>query len=110
MDGNLLYLIIGVAVVAAIALLYPIFYRTRKTEGTDELNWVNKSNYNIAAPEADLDEIERASPAEAREIARDLTSGPDAVPVNDEEFNAINGKLDGPHTASEVKEALKNPE
>lgn len=110
MESNLLYLLIGVAVIAALALLYPLFYKSRKTGGTDELNWVNKSNYNIAAPEGDLEQIAKATPAEAAEIARDLTSGPDAIPLSEEEFHALNAKIGGPGTTEELKDALRNPE
>ena len=74
MDASLFYLIGGIVLVGIIALLYTRFYRTREQGGTDdELNWVNKSNYNIASPDNEIAELEKASPAEAREIARKMT-------------------------------------
>ena len=109
MDSNLVWLLVGIGVIVALAALYPLFYRTRKTKGTDELNWVNTSNYNIAAEESDREAIDDASPAEARQIADQATHGPDALPLADEEFYKLNAKLGGPGTTEEVKDALRKP-
>ena len=109
MDSNLLYLLIGIGIIAALALLYPLFYRTRKKGGTDELNWVNKSNYDISAPQGDLEEIDKASPTEARAIAEQMTHQPNAIPVNDEEFAALQDKMGEHKNTDEVKRELRNP-
>ncbi len=112
MDSYTLYFLVGLAVIAALVLLYPIFFQDRKSKAgpKDQLNWVDKTNDNIAAPDVGLAEIKKATPEEAREIAHKLTSGPDAAPVSNEEFYALNAKLGGPGTSQEQKEALSHPE
>ena len=48
LDASLFYLLGGIVLVGVIALLYTRFYKERDTGGTDELNWVNKSNHPIS--------------------------------------------------------------
>ncbi len=107
LDPSLLYLIGGIVLVGIIALLYKRFYRT---EGTDELNWVNKSNYNIASSDEEIRTMEEASPGEAAEIVHKMTDGEDSIPASEEEFYAVNDKLGGAGNTNEVKDALRHPD
>ncbi len=104
---SLYFLIGGIVLIGILALLYRRFY---KSEGTDELNWVNKSNYNIASSEEEVDTIENSSPAEAAEIAHKMTDGDNPVPPSEQEFYALNDKLGGAGNTDEVKDALRHPE
>ncbi len=107
LDSSLFYLIGGLVLVGVIALLYTRFYRK---EGTDELNWVNKSNYNIASSDAEVEILEEATPEEAREIAHKMTDGEDSIPPTEAEFFALNDKLGGAGDTDEVKDALRHPD
>ena len=110
LDPSLFYLIGGIVLVGIIALLYKRFYTTRHTEGTDELNWVNKSNYNIASSDSEIETMENATSEEAAEIVHKMTDGKDSIPPTEEEFYAVNDKLGGAGTTDEVKDALRHPD
>jgi len=83
------------AVSAGLALafaLYRFFYRERDTGGTDQRNWVNESNYNIAAGDGQEGAIASATPAEtANLVAHAKDAG--SVPADDESFHAMRDKL-----------------
>ena len=108
MDANLITLIAVVAGLALVAVLYRAFYRERNSGGTDELNWVNDSNYNIATSNSEEAAIASASPREAAEIVEaHKANGP--YPPSDSEFHDLNEQLgqDG-KTSQELREELKH--
>lgn len=110
MDSSLLYLIGGLALAGVLALLYTRFYKERDTGGTDELNWVNKSNYNVATSDSTAEVARDATPAEAREIVHKMTDNDNAIPPSEEEFFDLNEKTGGAGTSDEMKAALRDPD
>ena len=110
MDNSLLLLIGGLVLVGLLALLYTRFYKERDTGGTDELNWVNKSNYNIATSDAAAEAAQNATPAEAREMVHKMTDNENAIPPSEEVFYDLNDKTGGAGTSDEMKAALRDPD
>ena len=110
MDSSLLLLIGGLVLVGVLALLYTRFYKERDTGGTDELNWVNKSNYNISTNDATAEVAEDATPAEARVLADNITRGGDGAPPSEEVFHDLNPKLGGAGDTDETKALLSDPD
>ena len=109
LDASLFYLISAIVLVGVLALLYKRFYKERDTGGTDELNWVNKSNYNISTNDATAEMAEEASPQEARVLADNIKRGGDGAPPSEEVFHDLNPKLGGAGDTEETKELLSNP-
>ena len=109
LDASLFYLLGGIVLVAVIALLYRRFYSERDTGGTDELNWVNKSNYNISTDDATAEAAENATPQEARVMADNIKEGGDGAPPSEEVFHDLNGKLGGAGDTEETKDLLSDP-
>ena len=109
MDSSLFLLIGGLVLVGVLALLYTRFYKERDTGGTDELNWVKKSNYNIATDDATAEAAEEASPREARVMADNIKRGGDGAPPSEEVFHDLNPKLGGAGDTEETKDLLSNP-
>ena len=107
LDSSLFYLVGGIVLVGIVALLYRRFYHG---EGTDELNWVNKSNYNIATDDATADAAEHASPKEARVMADNIKKGGDGTPPSEEVFHDLNKKLGGAGDTAETEELLSDPD
>ncbi len=88
-----LYTLLGVVIaLILVAILYHFFYRERDTGGTDQRNWVNDTNYNIATSEAEEQAIEGATPAEAAHII-DVNKQHGPYPPTEEEFNHLNDEL-----------------
>ena len=110
LDASLFYLIGGVVLVAVLALLYKRFYRERDTGGTDELNWVNKSNYNISTNDATAEAAASATPREARVMADNIRQGGDGAPPSEEVFHDLNAKLGGAGDTAETQALLSNPD
>ena len=98
-------------VVASLALvvgLYRFFYRERDTGGTDDRNWVNDSNYNIATSDTEAEVLAEASAREAEHIVEvNQDEGP--FPPSDQEYEILNDKLgDGrPKDTGSVREQLR---
>lgn len=105
---SLTTVLLVVAGIALVAVLYRFFYRERDTGGTDQRNWVNDSNYNVATSDSESEAIEGASPAEAKHMV-DVNKDEGPYPPSDEEFHAIEKKVDGsPHDSGTVKERLRD--
>ena len=106
MDNNLIILLAVLIGLGVVALLYTLFYRERSTDGTDELNWVNDTNYNPAGSDEGVEAAESATPAQAAEMVRNnKANGP--YPPSEREFHALSEKLsDGPHDTETVREQL----
>ena len=102
---TVLFVVAGIVVVA---LLYRFFYRERDTGGTDQRNWVNDSNYNVATSDAEAEVIADATPSEARHLVEvNKAEGP--YPPSEEEFGGLERKLDdGGHTTTDVRERLRD--
>lgn len=109
-DASLYYLIGGLALAVILVLLYRFFYRERDSGGTDELNWVNKSNYNISTNDATAEVAEDASPTEARTLANNIVEGSDGAPPSEEVFHDLNKKIGGAGDTAETKRALSDPD
>ena len=110
LDASLFYLLGGIVLVGVIALLYTRFYKERDTGGTDELNWVNKSNYNISTDDATAEAAENATPAEARVMTDNIKKGGDGTPPSEEVFHDLNAKLGGAGDTAETKSLLNDPD
>ena len=110
LDSSLFYLIGGIVLVGILALLYRRFYKERDTGGTDELNWVNKSNYNISTNDATAEVAENATPQEARVLAENIKEGGGGVPPSEEVFHDLNAKLGGAGDTAETERLLSNPD
>ena len=102
---TVLFVVAGIAVVA---LLYRFFYRERDTGGTDQRNWVNDSNYNVATSDTEAEVVADATPAEARHLV-EVSKEEGPYPPSEEEFGALERKLgEGQRTSGEVREELRN--
>ena len=108
-DTPLTTVMLVIAGLVAVALLYRFFYRQRDTGGTDQRNWVNDSNYNIAASESEAEALAGATPKEARHMVEvDKAEGP--YPPSEGEFEQLERKLsDEPHDTESVRERLRKP-
>lgn len=105
---SLTTLLLILAGIALVVFLYRFFYRERDTGGTDQRNWVNDSNYDIAASESEAEAIAGATPNEAQHIV-DVNHQEGPYPPSDEEFHAIEKKVDNsPHDSETVKEKLRD--
>ena len=103
-------LLLIAAGIALTVVLYRFFYRQRDTGGTDQRNWVNDSNYNIATSDSKEEAIEGATPREAANIvANAKAEGP--YPPSEEEFHELNKamKTEKPLDTESVREELRRP-
>lgn len=106
-NTSLTTVLLILAGLAVVALLYRFFYRARDTGGTDQRNWVNDSNYNVATSESEAEAIAGATPAEAGHMVEvNKAEGP--YPPSEEEFENLERKIsDEPHDTKTVREQLK---
>lgn len=108
-NTSLTTVLLVVAGIAVVVLLYRYFYRQRDTGGTDQRNWVNDSNYNVATSESEAEAIAGATPAEAQHIV-DVNKAEGPYPPSEQEFEALEDKVsDDPHDSESVREQLRKP-
>ena len=89
---NYLWITIAVVVlILAIIPLYRHFYRTRRSGGTDQRNWVNKTNYNIHSSEEQNRALDNATEEETEQIIDNITHD-DAQPPSSETFHRVRDK------------------
>lgn len=107
---DLTTLLIVVAALAAVAILYTFFYRERDTGGTDDRNWVNDSNYDIATSASETEAIRGATAREsAHMIATNKKEGP--YPPAEGEFHDLRENLGVESVdTDDLKEKLANPD
>ena len=108
-NTSLTTVIIVLVALAAVVLLYRFFYRDRATDGTDQRNWVNDTNYNVATSDSEAEAIAQASPSEAQHIV-DVNKEEGPYPPSEQEFETLNEKVDGrDHDTESVKRDLRQP-